>query len=474
MTPMFPELPHRLGNYTLTRLLQSGEETELYEAAQARVERAVILELLRPGQDSEREAAFLNKARLRAAAEGLPHVGRVVETLRADGIWFMAQERPSGYALAELQSLGHMLTAPQVCRIIEAVAAMYSICRESGLTAGPLSACSIFLNASNTVSMLSPLENGAESTENDVAQRLALAEAIMPMRPIGVDGEQRVLTLLQWLSSGYEDGSPVDWNTFIDTCSRIRIQMGDSAAAEPPPVAQVSEARTRRRRSRTRRTLLRGMGIGAAALLFIGSMVYVGSLFPMGAAPTLPAAHNGVLSCQQNGIPRQISLHPVSIAEYEQFLLALEEMSSEDIQQINRDIPEQYRDHLPAEWQQLSDAARNRKEYAGRTLSPQSPMVHVNYWDALAYARYKGNGSRLPEAAVLQAAVPYCEDTAPWEWTVTASGAHPLELHEADFPLVIDMAAPEQPIPGISPETRSANLGFRLSASAAKKINPQQ
>ena len=73
MTPIFPQLPRALGGYTLTRLLLVGPETELYEASQTHMNRPVIIEVLRPGLPREREAAFLNRARLCAAAE-LPHV----------------------------------------------------------------------------------------------------------------------------------------------------------------------------------------------------------------------------------------------------------------------------------------------------------------------------------------------------------------------------------------------------------------
>ena len=44
MTPIFPELPYPLGVYSLTRLLELREYTELYEARQTHVDRAVVLE----------------------------------------------------------------------------------------------------------------------------------------------------------------------------------------------------------------------------------------------------------------------------------------------------------------------------------------------------------------------------------------------------------------------------------------------
>ncbi len=451
MTPIFPQLPHNLGGYTLTRLLAGGEDTELYEATQARVGRAVILRILRPGMSRERESAFLNRARMCAAADELPHTARVVESLRADGLWFLAQERPSGYSLADLQALGHMLTAPQACRIIKTVAEVYTLCENAGLKVGALDAADIYLNAENTISLLSP---SAKEEADSVTIRRTLAADISPMRPIGVDGEHRILTLLQWLTDGYEDGSPVDWDTFRNTCADVCRQLEESRPEPPPPA--LNEARTRRKKSRTKRTLFRTAGIGIAALLTIGVMGAAGLLFPLGEPGILPADHEGFLTCRRHGITQRVMLRPVSVAEYEQFLLALENMSDAEKDAINRDVPEDCRDHLPAEWETLI-AAANGQDAAAR------PMVHVNYWDALAYARYIGNGATLPDASQLQVVHANSGASGLTEWSSSSTGSNPLELYAKDTPLLIRMAEAPTPVPADSPSMRRPQCGFRLA-----------
>lgn len=453
MSPLFPQLPHNLGGYTLTRILASNEESELYEATQARVNRAVVIELLRPGTERDRESAFLNRARMCAAAEELPHMARVAESLRADGIWFLAQERPSGYSLSDLQLLGHMLTAPQVCRIIEAAAELYSGCEESSLRAGALGPAEIYLNASNSVRFLSPLAHEEASAP---AIRRALADAIAPMRPVGVDGEHRIMSILQWLTDGHEDGSPVDWAIFRETCLTIRQQLESSAEAQTAPPVQLHVARSRRKLHRTRRTITRIIGLSSAAILTICGMGAIGLLFPMGEQIILPAAHEGFLACKRHGITQRIMLHPVSIAEYEQFLLALEEMTEEQRLAINKDIPSDYADHIPDEWERICAAAKQ----SGNGM--QAPMTYVNYWDALAYTRYIGKGAGLPDAAQLQAAHQHGGSSPLLEWSATATGENPLNLYPEDAPLLIDMAAEARPCPADNTGMRSPRTGFRL------------
>lgn len=451
--PLFPQLPHNLGGYTLSRYLATEEEAELYEATQARVERSVILRILLPGSDRECESAFLKRARLCAATEDLPHTARVVESLRADGVWFLAQERPSGYSLADLKVLGHVLTAFQACRIIETVAEIYTLCESSGLRGGVLSPGSIYLNAQNNICLLSPL-TGTEA--DDTAVRRSLADCIHPMRPIGVDGEHRILTLLQWLTDGYEDGSPVEWSIFRETCAAIRQQLQGDTPAQPILPPRLNEARTRRKKKRTIRTVLRVLGISVAAVLFIGGTASVGLLFPRGEQQTLPAAHSGFLTVKRHGILQRIMLSPVSVTDYEQFLLALQSMSESGQKEINRDIPEAYQNHVPDEWEQLIAAARRQSP------SLSTPMVQVNYWDALAYSRYIGGGATLPDAAQLQIVQANGGGSSLREWSSTVTGENPLNLYPENVPLLIEMTEKARPIPADSAAMRSPDIGFRL------------
>lgn len=457
MNPLFPQLPHNLGGYTLTRLLASGEETELYEATQARVDRAVILSILRPGMARERESAFLNRARLCAAADVLPHTAQVVESLRADGLWFLAQERPSGYSLADLQALGHMLTAQQICSIIETMAEVYMLCENAGLRVGALNASDIYLNVKNNISLLPP---PAKEETDAVTIRRELAAAIRPIRPVGVDGEHRILSLLQWLTDGYEDGTPIDWDTFRNACTEIRRQLeGDSPA---PPLPELNAARTRRKKNRNKRALFRFIRTGIPALLTIGILGAGGLLFPLGSPIILPADYEGFLTCKRHGITQRIMLHPVSVAEYEQFLLAMEHMSDAEKAIINRDIPEDCHDHLPPEWEQLTAAAHRQD-----TSAPPSPMVYVNYWDAVAYTRYIGNGATLPDAAQLQVVHANGGASGLTEWTSSSTGSNPLELYAKDTPLLIRMTAQPSPIPADSAAMRHPQCGFRLAFPAS-------
>jgi formylglycine-generating enzyme required for sulfatase activity len=56
--------------------------------------------------------------------------------------------------------------------------------------------------------------------------------------------------------------------------------------------------------------------------------------------------------------------------------------------------PEEKSGHQPDDWDSLLEAARNRGRWQGREVALDSPVVGVDWWDAVAYAEWKK--ARLP------------------------------------------------------------------------------
>ena len=90
MKPIFPQLPSKLGLYTVTERLGSRQYSELYNAYQSYVDRGVILEALRPGCDEARANYFLAAAQARAAVN-LPGVSPVLESAQSGSIIYLLQ-----------------------------------------------------------------------------------------------------------------------------------------------------------------------------------------------------------------------------------------------------------------------------------------------------------------------------------------------------------------------------------------------
>lgn len=461
MSAIFPQLPHPLGGYLLTRLMLVGAETELYEAEQSHMNRAVLIEVLRPGLAREREAAFLNRARLCAAASDLPHVPRVIETLMAEGVWFIAAEMPEGRSLAEIHAAGERLSPIQICNIVEAAAEVYTLLDKAELATIPLTPYTVFLTRDDAVNFISPIQSGDIRPEDSAHNMQYLAALLEPLRPVNTDGESRILSILQWLREGY-DGQPVAWDTFTYVCGIVKEQLRSDMPGSNGANTLLDAARTKRQRHRFRRKLLRALGLTTLALLGISALSLLGLLFPQGASPVLPAVHEGMLTIHRHGSTQQMMMRPVSICEYERFLTRWASLSEEEQARVHSNMPATCTDHTPGDWQLQLEAARKGGTYAGRTLSADSPVSNICYWDALAYARVTTRGASLPDAAQLQAAHKAGGSSELCEWCVTAAGENWLGIYPENAPLIIDMAhdATPQPVPDFT--YRSPQTGFRL------------
>ena len=230
MSPIFPELPRTLGVYTLTHLLETRENTELYLARQTHVDRAVVLEVLQPDAPHAEEVAFLSKARHLVTTHDVPHVVDVLESLRAEGIWFLTQECPQGCSLDDMAARNIKLPVMSICRVVSAAAEMYETYLEAGHHAMPLAPASVYVEESGEVHFLSPLAEGIPNKPR--RQMRALARALKAVCPvIQTPGLGRVTTLLHWLREGV-DGEFLTWPEVKETAETIIDQLENNTLPE--------------------------------------------------------------------------------------------------------------------------------------------------------------------------------------------------------------------------------------------------
>ena len=451
MTDIFPQLPRPLGIYTLTRLLELRENSALYVAQQNHVDRNVVLEVLIPGVSHDEEVAFLAQARLRVASSELPHVAHVFESLRAEGIWFLTQELPQGTSLAELAARGSTLSVPHICRVIAAAADMYTPCYHAELGAMPLAPSSIFIEADGDVHFLSPL---VEGRSNDAAAQMsALAAALWPLVPQEREpGLGRAITLLQWLTHGYE-GELLDWSALGNTAQTILGQLEQETAQENPQSAISDLLNNKRKLKKLRKTTAKwGLYLGGAAAIIIG-MSCLGTLYGLAETRKIPAGNELSFLCRDGNSQEQIYRRPVSIAEYSAFIQAYDALSPEQKEQLLGDTPAEDTDPTPADWETQQE-----------NKSPDEAVTGVSFWQARLYARY--HGGDIPTAAQIQAVQAAGVDSAPLEWSRTVESSPLPGIYTRNTPLLV--TGESQPYPVTTRSWRSDSCGFRISKPETK------
>lgn len=449
MNSIFSELPHTLGVYTLTRLVEQRENSVLYEAQQTHVDRAVVLEILQPGVSHAEEVAFLAQARHRVATSGMPHVADVFESLRAEGIWFLTQELPPGRSLADIAAAGEKLSVLHICCVIAAAAEMYAGFQQAGLSAMPLAPSSIYVEESGEIHFLSPLVEGQPNYP--AAQMQATAAALWAACPEEKEpGLGRAVTLLQWLNEGYE-GNFLEWSELKGTADTIITQLRQNARPDSskPFLLRLKEQVERHPNVQQARSFLSKWGshLGAAAGVVV-VMSCMGTMFGMGAPETVGAEGQTGILCQQAGKNEVVMRYPVTVQDYADFIEAFEELDDDEKQELTAALPGKCESLPPMNWEQQWEHG-----------DPDAPVTGVSYWQALLYARHQGGD--LPTANQLQAVLNTVPGYLDMEWSRTVQNSPLPGIYSGAASLVVGMQGNLIPIG--SREWCDPRCGFRIT-----------
>lgn len=460
MTPIFPNLPATLGVYTLVRRLGSQETSERYIAKQSHVERAVVVEVLRPGLPQAVQDAFLRNARARVTVS-MPRVGQVLESMASKGMWYTTLECPEGTPLSRMREQGKSLTTQQVCLVVEQIAQIYESCAAKDIAAGGLTEDAIFIKNKTEVTVLSPVISGKHQPSLVPVQQGALAAALRPVRPVGVPGETRVNTLLDWMEHEV-DGQRLDWTTIAATANLIRTQVAPIIGKQNIATAggsTTAAAQARRQKEGIRRMVRIGGGACLGVLLLTCTGFIIGPLRDVGEIQPVRDGYAMCTTAKGEGVA--LMERPVTIAEYNKFLDAYNEVGPSATpglrDKVNKGIPGEELEHTPKDWDAQWKAAVGGKKWHGRRLSPDSPVTGVSYWDAMAYANYAGG--HLPDPNMLRTARGAIGSAEYTEWTSYTRPADP--LYEKAH-LLLPAAGSDTPLLENDPAARRDGRAFRL------------
>lgn len=456
MNPIFPELPSKLGIYTLTELLGAREYSELYLAKQSYVERAVVIEVLRPGSGAEMEEWFREGARNRAGVT-LPRVSPVFESVQTGSICYMIQEQPEGEPLSRRVGQGKFLTVEQGFALVRAVAELYAACMQRDLAANPLGAESIYLDEDG-YHFLSPLTVGHADETYREAQMQTLADVL----EYAVEAEDlkvsKLAVVLHWLRNGY-GGRALEWAPLISALHTMVTKKGAGGEALPDQAfSSKSILRFGKRRylKRAWRFVVHMRLWIAGCLGLVAALGLCGFLIPSNqpSANLLSAVTDEAVYCEQDGVQYRVSKLPVSVKEYGELMEKWKGMSAKERTDLLKGLPVKVKDYdpKPLDWEQQETAADEALE-KGFLM----PVSGVSYWDAVVYAR--SIGEELASADFIKTARQYAnQEKNPEEWTSTLVQG---KLPYGEYRIVFPGNEAESCRPGGEPDTKVPGRSFR-------------
>ena len=378
-----------LGNYEILEWVRSDTTAETYRAVQQDVDRIVGLVLLRPEHTSNPEMVARFKARERTKASfNHPRVAPLYQAGEEAGYLFYTREVPRGRSLKELAEAGESLSERALVELLHGVSEVMEHATREGLRHRDISAWDVYLDEDYQASMVNIFRPDEEETSSDNAQSVDTFLRILRGRVAG----GKAAGLLQSLAQvGH------DWSSLHQEMTAVREAMRersiqDRIEREPADPASPHP---------THRSLSGWVWAGAAALLLL--VAALGALTGNPAQSVSEAEREEMIEIpagpflyqqgEQRNLPRfWISRTEVTLGQYAEFLDALKNGAANRFD--HPDQPKTKRGHEPVGWRKRIEAARTGASENGQKISLQSPVHSVDWWDAYAYAKWRGR--RLP------------------------------------------------------------------------------
>lgn len=417
----------RLGDYKLLREIQKDADFALYEAEQTSIGRRVALKTLyrKHRKDIHWVQGFVNEASARASVDH-PVISLVYECDQEMGVNFYTLELVDAPSLSDLARRRSQMDETEVWKILEAIADALVYLRENGMSHRLVSAQSILLLKNGEPRIANPVRRRGDSLSADEerSQMELLADAFAPfLQKTG--GDPALHSLIDRMGA-----DRIDAVNSIDGLKKALAPVDPTEGMSGADIAKLNEKKTN-----TNAILigsLIGIFIVATAIISFVVMSSKPEIRPLDEFSKIPA---GVFPYQDEDeieiAEFYMGRYEVTIADYARFLESLEAHPSLAEKVRHPDQPGEKKSHAPEEWEKAYAAAMKGGKFLGGDIDPNCPVVGVDWWDAHAYATWRGG--RLPTEQEWEKAARGRSGSAfPWGDEIIPSHFNSGLDHEAD------------------------------------------
>lgn len=378
----------RLGDYKLLREFQHDDNFALYEAEQTSIGRHVALKILyrKHRKDIRWVQGFVDEASARASINH-PSISLVYECDQFQGVNFYTLELVDAPSLADLARRRAELDSAVLWKVLHAASSALIYLRDQGMSHRLLSAPSILIVKGSEPRIANPVRGrGAPlSPEEERQQMHLLAEAIRPFLKKSVT-DPGLFSLVERLGAERIDG--------IHTIEGLRRSLHPETkeGLSNAELVKITEKET------NRTALVVGTLVGALIIAASAVAILMGGKPEVRQLETfikIPAGKFPFQNGAEVELPEfWIGRYEVTIAEYAEFLSALAANPSLRARIKHPDEPADKVSYEPEKWSQYYAAALKGGNFLGGAIDPSCPVVGVDFWDAHAYASWRGG--RLP------------------------------------------------------------------------------
>lgn len=380
----------RLGDYKLLREIQRDADFALYEAEQTSIGRHVALKTLyrKHRKDINWVQGFVNEASARASVNH-PAISLVYECDQELGVNFYTLELVDAPSLSDLARRRSDLDDTVLWKVLAAASSALIYLRDNGMSHRLFTAQSILIVKGAEPRIANPVRGRGNplSVEEERKQMELLADAISPfLKKSGTD--PALFSLIDRMGTDRIDA--------INSIEGLRKALNPPDPKEGLSGAELAKI-TEKESNRT--ALIVGSLIGI--LIVAGAII---TFLVMGSKPEIRELDvftkipSGVFPFQNGGDTELgefwIGRYEVTIAEYAEFLGDLAANPQKQLLVRHAEQPAEKTSYEPEKWHQYHSAALKGGKFFGGDIDPNCPVVGIDWWDANAYATWRGG--RLP------------------------------------------------------------------------------
>lgn len=387
-----------VGDYEVLRKLGEGEWGAVYEARQISVDRPVALKVLRDDLHLDAEAVqqFIADASAKANVQH-PAIISVYEAGESNGLYFYAREMVDGHTLADVAAQGISLDDQTALRTIRVVSEALSYLNHFKVPHSEIDGHNIFITTEGNPLLANPATVVGQQTLPVQQEIAGLSRIVSAATQEGAGVGPEVKSLLSKMRLQGEGGF-LSWGALIQHVRSLepKVVPKDAYKLSERDEAAIRAVEMEKKRQK-RAAILSAIGFFALICVAVGFVYWQLVLRKQGhifdEMVKVPAGEFIFQNGEKKSLPDfWISKHEVSIGMYMKFLDALEKNPTAE---YDHEKQPKGKSHVPARWNLMKEAAIYKKvTFDGAHLELDSPIFNIDWWDAYAYAKWRGH--RLP------------------------------------------------------------------------------
>lgn len=404
--PIDPRVGTTLGNYLVEARIGATPTETLYRAKQTTVGRPVLLRVLNNPESGDPAMArrFMEDARAKAKVSH-SLVTAVYEGGEQDGTAFCSGEFVAAPNLAILAAQNKKIDGPTALKIVKSCADVLGAFEQQAIAHHPLQAASILLPPGSAPRLANPACHDSGVTPAAAAEMASIASFLLPLLDLTPASApaRGLLTRLQ-------SGESFAWPALAEAAEGLlpKAVPDDASKIQAQDITRQKAAAEARAKSRRNLVLSTGVSLvlTATACYFVFkafSPKGETSIRDLGTMIEIPAGEFSYQDGKATLPTFYISKYEISISEYAAFLEDLKKHPEKAAAIAHPDQPPG-KSHVPVGWADMTEIqppnpgyykrAATWGQYQGVPLTLDGPVFGVDWFDAYAYAKWKGQ--RLP------------------------------------------------------------------------------